>query len=305
MPGRWIRFSCNYIFLLCTLFYATGAGAAEWYKEYEAGLDLIKKGRYAESIPRLQSAIAQKNQEGNNIKFYGMKFADYFPHYYLGRAYFYQKNYQAASNEFQISANQGEIQRNSSLFQNLSELKTLATAQLKLTDPTPPQIAEKKPEPVQPNPEPIAPKQEQAQPPEKKPDPVVAVREQPKKEEPTIAKTETPPPIEKPQPSPEELNLQRAKSIVRGGARKYFQGDFDGAIAAFSSALTLAPEDNSAQFLLGCSYAAKYLLSGSKDQASLQKATAAFQKTRKNHPLTKNPLISPAVKEIYEKAAGA
>jgi len=299
--------SLQFYFMLLFLLWATSA-QAEWYKDYEAGLDFIRKGRYAEAIPRLQSAIAQKNQEGLNIKFYGMKFDDYVPHYYLGRAYFNQKNYQAALDELNISTAQGEIQRNRNLFQNLSELKTLATAQMNLNQtPTPPLIAEKKPEPVQPKPEPVQPKKEPVVE-EKKPEPQPAIREQPVKVTPPVVKTEPPKPGPEPVQSVEDANLERAKMLTKDGARRYFQGDFDSAISAFSSALQLTPQDASAQFLLGCSYAAKFLLSGSSDQKSFQKASAAFQKIRKtnpNHPLTKNPLISPAVREIYQKTSGA
>ena len=296
------------VFLFClAIFMASTAMAAEWYKEYETAIDLVRKGRFAEAIPRLQAAIAQKNQEGLNIKFYGMKFDDYFPHYYLGRAHFQQKNFQAALTEFEISNSQGQIQRNSGLFQNLTEMRTLASAQMKIQNPSvqPPVVAEKKPEQVVPKSEPI--------PAEKRPESEPAIREQPVKTEPaTIAKTEPPSPAKPPEITDEQVaegvNLKRAKSFTKDGARKYFQGEFDLAISSFSSALTLAPQELSAQFLLGCSYAAKYLLSGSQDEASLQKASAAFQKLRRanrNYPLTKSPLISPAVLEIYHKTSGA
>src|SRR6187549_25949 len=72
---------------------------AEWYKDYETAMDMIKKAQNSEAIPRLQAAISQKSDEGSNIKFYGMKFGDYFPHYYLGMAYFSQKNYEGAIRE--------------------------------------------------------------------------------------------------------------------------------------------------------------------------------------------------------------
>ena len=296
---------------LCLLL-CTNAFAAEWYKDYEAALDAIKKGRYGEAIPRLQAAISQKNQEGLNIKFYGMKFDDYLPHYYLGRAYFHQNNYQAALREFEISDSQGEIQRNRSLFQNLSELKTLASAQITLTQTPPPAVAEKKPDPApqKPEPTPVKPEPAPAKPDplvaEKKPDPAPLVVQKPEKPEPTIAKDTTPPPVKPAPAATEDTNLERAKSMTRNGAQRYFQGDFDTAITFFSSALALSPQNASAEFLLGCSYAAKYLLSGSSDQQSFQKATASFQKIRKinpRHPLIKSPFISPAVREIYEKTS--
>lgn len=308
MPGLRIRFFFKLLLLATVLLLSEIASAAEWYKEYEAAIDFIRKGRYGEAIPRLQAAIAQKNQEGLNIKFYGMKFDDYVPHYYLGRAYFQQQNYQAALRELDTSASQGAIQRNAGLFQNLTEMKTLATAQLKLQQPVtpPPLVAEKEPEPVQPKPAPVIP--------EKKPEAQPAVREQPpaKTEPSSVTRTDTSKPAAPPPAAPvetaEELNLKKAKALTREGARRYFQGDFDAAISSFSAALRLAPDDLSAQYLLGCSYATKYLLSGSSDDQSFKKASAAFQKIRRtnpDYPLTKNPLISPAVREIYQKSGGA
>jgi tetratricopeptide (TPR) repeat protein len=307
--------------LLIALF-AAGIVEAEWYKDYEAGLELMKKGRYTEAVPKLQAAIADKNAEGIHIKFYGMKFDDYLPHYYLGKAYFFLKNYESALRELEISSSQGAIQREKNLFQNLTELKTLSIAQLRTTQtPTPPVIAQKKPEPAppkqepaqpqpQPQPDPPSPQKQQPSAPAKQPEKKIAVKETPKEVKPaaTVTKTETPkaPPV--PVPTVEEQNLERAKSMAKNGARKYFQGDFDSAISAFSAALKLAPQDASAQFLLGCSYAAKYLLSGSSDETSLEKAASAFERVQKinpNLPLTKSNLISPAVREIYQKTSGA
>jgi tetratricopeptide (TPR) repeat protein len=310
MPGRWIPSIYKTLAVSLILICTVSTSAAEWYKDYEAGLEHIKKGRAGEAVPRLQAAIAQKNQEGLNIKFYGMKFDDYLPHYYLGKAYFLQKNYKSALKEFDLSSSQGEIQRNRSLFQNLSELRTLASTQLALNQPGP-VIPEKKPGPVEPDPKPVIPekKPEPIQPepkpvtPEKKPEPEDAVRDRPKVDpvvKPEPEKIIPPPPV----PTQQELNLKRTKTLIKEGARRYFQGDYDSAISSFSTALKVTPEDTTAQFLLGCSFAAKYLLSGSSDQQSFQKASVAFQKIRRmspNHPLRNSPLISPAVREIYQK----
>src|SRR5688500_13669706 len=116
-----IRFRSKILLALFVILTAIPVSAAVWYKDYVTAIDLIRKGRYGEEIPRLHSGISQKGQEGLNIKFYGMKFDDYVPHYYLGRAYFQQKNYDAALRELDISLSQGEIQRNRGLFQNLTE----------------------------------------------------------------------------------------------------------------------------------------------------------------------------------------
>jgi tetratricopeptide (TPR) repeat protein len=307
--------SKNFLAVLLLLFLSTAA-SAEWYKDYEAALDFIKKGRMNEAIPRLQSAIAQKGQEGLNIKFYGMKFDDYLPHYFLGKAYFSQKNYAAALNEFEASARQGQIQRNQGYFQNLNEMETLAKTQLNLV-PTVPEKEKPKPvipEPVNPKPvtpeqvkpKPVTPEPQKVEPKKQEPEPAVRLTE-PQKQEPEV-KPKTPEVKPEPTITPEELNLQKTKSMVKDGARKYFQGDFDSAIASFSNAIQMSPGEFSAQFLLGCSYAAKYLLSGSQDRDSFNKATLAFQQSRKinaNHPLTRSNFISPAVREIYQKTGGA
>jgi tetratricopeptide (TPR) repeat protein len=309
MPGQSTRWNCkNVLWILLILFTATRA-SAEWYKDYENALNSIKKGRWSDAIPRLQSAISQRNEEGLNIKFYGMKFDDYLPHFYLGKAYFSQNNYQAALHEFEISLSQGEIQRSQDLFQNLKELQTLAKAQLSPAAMQPPQ---EKTQPVVQEPEsvPVTPEAKTTTPAEIKSEPQVAVRmnPEPPKQSPQAAPKEAPPPAPELTPSPEELNREKTKSLVKEGAKSYFQGDFDQAIASFSSALKVSPQEFSAQFLLGCSYAAKYLLSGSSDKTAYEKAETAFQQSRKinpNHPLTKSNLISPAVRQLYEKSAGA
>ena len=293
-------------FAVLLLLFLSSAASAEWYKDYEAAMDLIKKGRADEAVPRLQSAIAQKGQEGLNIKFYGMKFDDYLPHYFLGKAYFNQKNYAAALAEFDTSERQGQIQRNQGYFQNLTEMQTLSKAQLNPVTPVP---EKEKPKPVPPEPEkqkPVIPEPQKVEPKKQEPEPAVRLTEQQKKQ-PEV----TPKAVEaKPEPTitPEELNLQKTKLMVKDGARKYFQGDFDSAIAFLSNAIEVSPGEFSAQFLLGCSYAAKYLLSGSQDRDLYDKATLAFQQSRKinpNHPLTKSNFISPAVREIYQKTSGA
>src|SRR5437764_15044794 len=88
---------------------------AEWYKDYESAMDMIKKNQFDAAIPKLQSAISQKPDEGSNIKFYGMKFADYFPHYYLGFAYFNTEKYSAAIREFESSQGFCDTQKTSEL----------------------------------------------------------------------------------------------------------------------------------------------------------------------------------------------
>ena len=76
-----------------------------------------------------------------------MKFGDYFPHYYLGMAYFSQKNYDAAIREFETSERFGAIHKKGKLYEKLNSVRTLARAQLSIQKE--PDIATNKP-PVNP-----------------------------------------------------------------------------------------------------------------------------------------------------------
>ena len=278
---------------------------AEWYKDYEAGVDLIKKGQTSEAIPRLQAAISQKNDEGSNIKFYGMKFGDYFPHYYLGLAYFSQKNYEAAVREFEVSEKTGAIQRKQDLYARMNSARTLAKAQLSIskepivatnnppviTVPVNPPVQETKKEEKQEE-KPITELQVQKPPVTTKPESTTVTE---------IKKEEKPPVVIAP---PVDAGAEAAKLMMKNGARKYFEGDFDGAIGYLSSALEVSSKEPSAHFLLGCAYASKYLLSGSQDKDLLKNASNAFQRLKKlnpNYQPRNKTYFSPAVLDLYSR----
>ena len=93
---------------------------------------------------------------------------------------------------------------------------------------------------------------------------------------------------------------------MRSGAKQFFEGDFEAAIHSFSAATFADPTKAAGFFYLGCSYASKYLLSGSEDQNLLNKALYSFQQSRKIDPQygITNTYISPAVLEIYQKTSG-
>jgi len=286
---------------------------AEWYKDYEAAQKMIKKGQWGEAIPRLRAALAEKRDEENNIKFYGMKFDDYFPHFYLGMAYFGLKNYKTALAEFEQSEGTGAIKKRPDLFKQLTDAKTLARAQLlagehshTLETPVPKispvplqqQPAPKPEEPVRPPPE-TNPGNEPAK--TKVQD---AVLSEPPKTEVTSSAQQRPATPSQPEPVP-PADPAEIKKMMQEGARKFFEGNYDAAIRILSNADGLNPKDASAPFLLGCSYAAKYLLYGSQDKSLFQKAEAAFRKSRKIDPgyrVANSSYISPAVLQIYEKS---
>ena len=294
---------------------------AEWYKDYESAMELMDKGQNAAAIPKLQAAIQQKNQEGANIKFYGMKFGDYFPHFYLGMAYNSQGNYAGAVQEFETSEQQGSIQKKKQLLDRLSTTKTLAKANLAVKEPTiaknipptnvpitkPPE--ETKPEPpvtTTPN---VKPEEKPTEKPEEKPTvtelkPTIEPAKKPT-EVATITPTEKKPPVVVP-PITAELdpNSDIRKRYLQNGARKYFEGDYDAAILFLEEVRKLSPADTPVNFLLGCSYASKYLLNGSQNRQLLDSASLMFKRVKKGNPKYQpksTTYFSPAVLKIYEK----
>lgn len=289
------------VLVACILLLLPSLAGAEWYKDYESAMDLIKKGLNVEAIPKLQAAISQKNTEGGNIKFYGMKFGDYFPHYYLGMAYFSQKNYEAAVREFEISESNGAIQRKSDLYSKMNSVRTLARAQISIK--TQPEIAQNNP-PVT---IPVTPPPQETKPEEKKITDL-QVQKPPVTTTPTenttttqIKKEEKPPVIAAP---PVDAGAEAVKLMLKSGARKYFEGDYDGAISSLASALEVNPNEASAHFMLGCAYASKYLLSGSENKDFFKNASSAFQKLKKINPGYKprnKAYFSPAVLDLYSK----
>lgn len=290
---------------------------AEWYKDYESAMELMEKGQNAAAIPKLQAAIQQKNQEGANIKFYGMKFGDYFPHFYLGMAYNSQGNYAGAVQEFETSEQQGSIQKKKQLLDRLSTTKTLAKANLAVKEPTiaknipPTNVPITKP-PEETKTEPpvaITPNVKPEEKPTEKPTvtelkPTIEPGKKPT-EVATITPTEKKPPVVVP-PITAELdpNSDIRKRYLQNGARKYFEGDYDAAILFLEEVRKLSPADTPVNFLLGCSYASKYLLNGSQNKQLLDSASLMFKRVKKGNPKYQpksTTYFSPAVLQIYEK----
>lgn len=313
------KFGSTIIIVLCILF--ARPVFAEWYKDYEAAMDLMEKGQNAAAIPKLQAAIQQKNQEGANIKFYGMKFGDYFPHFYLGMAYNSQGNYAGAVQEFETSEQQGSIQKKKQLFDRLSTTKTLAKANLAVKEPTiaknipptnvpitkPPE--ETKPEPPVTTTPTVKPEEKPTEKPEEKPTvtelkPTIQPEKKPT-EVATITPSEKKPPVVVP-PITAQLdpNSDVRKRYLQNGARKYFEGDYDAAILFLEEVRKLSPADTPVNFLLGCSYASKYLLNGSQNKQLLDTASMMFRQVKKGNPKYQpksTTYLSPAVLEIYQK----
>jgi tetratricopeptide (TPR) repeat protein len=268
---------------------------ADWYEDYSEGLKLIEKKEWQIAVLRLQSAVRESDDE-TAIALHVRTRITYFPHFYLGIAYYNLKMYPAAISEFEKSEKDGAIRSRSTLLLQMSILKKLALEQIAKS---PPAVSDTP-----------APTNEVQQPPQtpSAPPPAPVTTNLPQKD-PNKAPVELP--VSKPnQPSvdlkPEAPTLAD-ESILRDklkqGARQYFEGNFDGAIASLQSALQMNARSASAQFLLGCAYASKYLLAGPENRQLLNKASDAFRKARRIDPqfaAIHSSYMSPAVLRIYQ-----
>src|SRR5205085_8000256 len=105
-------------------------------------------------------------------------------------------------------------------------------------------------------------------------------------------------------PPPPNLDLEMAKRDMRNGAQRFFAGDYDRAIVSLSNSVEEDPQNATGYFLLGCSYASRYLLSGLKNQEDFNNASEAFQNLKRVAPkyrIKDRSFFSPAIMEMYNK----
>ena len=99
--------------LIVLLLLAANAFAAEpkWLENYNKGVAAVNAARYAEAVPLLSKAIAERPAEGTELKVSLTVVAAYTPHFWLGIAKFNTGDVDAALREWRISEEQGAIAR--------------------------------------------------------------------------------------------------------------------------------------------------------------------------------------------------
>ena len=97
---------------LIVLLFATNAFAAEkWLENYNKGVEAVNARRYAEAVPLLTKAIAERPTEATELKVSTTIIAAYTPHFWLGIAKFNVGDVDAALREWRVSEEQGAIAR--------------------------------------------------------------------------------------------------------------------------------------------------------------------------------------------------
>lgn len=298
---RW-KWNCEmssrrtFLALLAVLILLPGESLfADWYKDYNEALKLIEKKEWQGAVVRLQSALGASDDETASALHVKTRIT-YFPHFYLGLAYYNLKMYQPAISEFEKSEKDGAIRSRSTLVLQMSILKKLALEQIAKSTPAnnePPASTSGVHQPAQtPFTQPPVPETTGLQQKDSKKPPA----------EIPVLKQDQPPVELKPEPAP-LVNDTILHDKLKQGARQYFDGNFDGAIASLKSVLQMDAQSASAHFLLGCAYASQYLLAGHENRQLLNRASDAFRKSRKIDPqfgTTHGSYMSPAVLRIYE-----
>src|SRR5829696_6966217 len=70
--------------------------AQEFYRLYEQGVSAFKAGKFDEAKQKLQAAKAKSDKQGQRIFFYGLRYDEYVPDYYLGLIALQEKRYPEA-----------------------------------------------------------------------------------------------------------------------------------------------------------------------------------------------------------------
>ena len=109
MKKKEVTFFIAVIFcvLFLLVFTATQAQALQDYKNYYLqGLSDNEKGNYESALEAFANAIKGNGTEQANVRFYGMRYGDYFPHREKGIAHYNLHQYSEARAELETSLNQ-------------------------------------------------------------------------------------------------------------------------------------------------------------------------------------------------------
>jgi hypothetical protein len=94
----------KYLFVLALCI--TVAVAAEWYREYENGLQAMKEQQWEKAAQYFRDALKEKGEDKQKTRTYGMHFIEYFPHRELGVCYYHLGRMDEAQRELNISLQQ-------------------------------------------------------------------------------------------------------------------------------------------------------------------------------------------------------
>jgi hypothetical protein len=118
------------VVLTLILLMPAAAGAQEFYRLYEQGVSAFEDGKIAEAKEKLAAAKAKSDKQGERIFFYGLRYDEYVPDYYLGLIALREKRYPEALRllegvESAKLLSSRDRQKNQALTQALGTLRSL------------------------------------------------------------------------------------------------------------------------------------------------------------------------------------
>jgi hypothetical protein len=204
---------------------AAGRASADYKDSFKRGIDAYDRKRWDEAVRYMREAVSGNPAEGERIKLYGLRFEMYFPHFFLGAAFLNQGRCLEAVAEFKISESQGAIRSSPRYAELVDGLKSCegaasvsppsvrsATAQAPTPTPAPTPAPAPTPVPIPPS---------TTLPPAPPPPPVAT----------PVAAAATPTATVATPPATSPASRATPPVELQNGARAYFEGDYDRAVA--------------------------------------------------------------------------
>ena len=95
--------------LACALWLLPGTASAEWFDDYERGVEALAKGRPKRAIPLLEKTIRKRPEPGSNLITYGTnRLKEYYPYLKLAEAHLALGNLDAAEAALERSETKGK-----------------------------------------------------------------------------------------------------------------------------------------------------------------------------------------------------
>ena len=107
---------------------------ADYKESYKRGMELVERGNWPGVAQKMREAAAERGQEGEPVKLYGMRFETYLPHYYLGLALLGSGDCAGALEAWRISEAQGAVKKTA---QYKALVKDRATCEARIAQAAP------------------------------------------------------------------------------------------------------------------------------------------------------------------------
>ena len=293
--------------------FACCARADQWNESYEKGQTALREERFRDAVTLFTDAIDQKPESKANSRTYGVRFIDYFPYYYRGVAHAHLGETALALADFQKEDQIGEVYNGTqdtraavSLRERLDAFQKAASKKSTPGESTRQQGS------VRPT--------ATGLPPSSLPGPQEAEF---KSDIDTLFSQATGLFAHGNIMSARSMFLEVRKrnarypgvdeylKTIRGteqevkkGIAAFFKGQYRQAVEVLEPATRGGIDHTHAHAILGCSYAALYLLSGRNDREQREKAEEEFRRVNQLDAryVLNRTFVSPAIRELYASA---